>query len=66
MDQSNVVALQHDPAQLLLRVPLGVHLGGVVQHQVHVLVKPGDVTLNPKTRILPGGLNFLHLVLTFS
>ena len=46
LDESYVVPLQHDPAKLLLSVPFGVHLWGVVQHQVHVLVESRDVTLD--------------------
>merc|ERR1719341_1819102 len=48
LDERDVVPLQHDPAQLLL----SVHLRGVVQHQVHVLIKSRDVTLNPCIDIL--------------
>lgn len=48
LDEGDVVPLQHDPAQLLAGVPLQVHLRGVVQHQVHVLVETDDVTLDPE------------------
>ena len=40
LDDGNVVALQHDPAELPLRVLLQVNFGRFVQHEVHILVKP--------------------------
>ena len=52
LDERDVVPLQHDPAQLFLSVPLRVHLRGVVQHQIHVLVKSRDVALNPAYRTM--------------
>ena len=48
LDERDVVPLEHDPAQGLLGVPLQVHLGRVVQHQVHVLVETHDVSLDPE------------------
>ena len=70
LDERYVVPLQHDPAELLLSVPLGVHLRGVVQHQVHVLIKSRDVTLNPADWTMASRVVNDHtgqyLVLTFS
>ena len=67
LDESYVVPLQHDPAQLLLSVPLSVDLRGVVQHQVHVLIKSRDVTLNPADfTMVSRVVHDLYLVLTFS
>eukprot|EP00092_Neocalanus_flemingeri_P001839 GFUD01001960.1.p1 GENE.GFUD01001960.1~~GFUD01001960.1.p1 ORF type:complete len:125 (+),score=9.11 GFUD01001960.1:179-553(+) len=50
--EGNVVPLQHNPPKLLLCLPLQVHLRGLVQHQVHVLIKPNYMTLNPCVDIL--------------
>ena len=52
LDEGDVVSLRHDPPELLACVPLQVDLRGVVQHQVHVLVEPDNVTLNPGVNVL--------------
>ena len=52
LDESDVVPLEHDPAQRLAGVPLGVHLRGLVQHEVHVLIKTDNLPLNPRVDIL--------------
>ena len=52
LDEGDVVPLEHDPAQGLAGVPLGVHLGRLVQHQVHVLVKSDNLSLDPCVDVL--------------
>ena len=52
LDEGDVVALEHDPADLLLRPVLDVNLAGLVQHQVHVLVEPDDVALHTGVDVL--------------
>ena len=52
LDEGDVVPLEHDPAQRLAGIPLGVHLRGLVQHEVHVLVKTDNLPLNPCVNVL--------------
>ena len=52
LDQCDVVSLQHDPPQSLLCQSLLVTLGRVIQDQVHVLVKPNNLSLNPGVDVL--------------
>ena len=52
LDEGDVVPLEYDPAQGLAGVPLGVHLGRLVQHQVHVLVKSDNLSLDPCVDVL--------------
>ena len=48
LNKRNVVPLQHDPPQWLAGVLLHVHLTGLVQNQIHVLVKSWKVTFGHK------------------
>merc|ERR1712080_678067 len=52
LDEGDVVPLEHDPAQHLLRLPLQMHLGGFVQNQVHVLVEADYMSFNPGVNVL--------------
>ena len=52
LDQCDVVSLQHDPPQPLLCQSLLVTLRRVIQDQVHVLVKPDNLSLNPGVDVL--------------
>ena len=52
LDERDVVALEHDPADLLPRPLLEVHLGRVVHHQVHELVEADDVALDARVDVL--------------
>jgi len=52
LDERDVVALEHDPSQLLPAVRLHVHLDGVVQHEVHVLVEAHDAAVDAQVHLL--------------
>lgn len=52
LDQSDIVALQHDPSERLPVLRLLVVLLGLVQHQVHVLVEADDVPLDTQVNVL--------------
>ena len=46
LNQGNVVPFQHDSSDFFHRVSLQVNFGSFVQDQIHVLVKPDDVSFN--------------------
>merc|ERR1719384_234231 len=66
LDQGDVVSLEHDPAQLLARVPLGVDLCGLIQDEVHVLIKTDNLSLDPCIDILVEPYHYSSSVLQIS
>ena len=52
LDEGDVVALEHDSADRLLRSVLDVNLAGLIQNQVHVFVEADDVALHAGVDVL--------------
>ena len=52
LDEGDVVPLEHDPTQGLAGVPLRVLLCGLVQDEVHVLIKTDNLSLDPCIDVL--------------
>lgn len=51
LDECDIVALQHDPAERATILRFQMILFGIVQHQIHVFVETNDVTLDTQWNI---------------
>ena len=66
LDQSDVVSLEHYSSQLLLCMSLHVALAGIIQNQIHVLIKTNNLSLYPCVHILVQPDNYPGSVLEIS
>merc|ERR1719232_767253 len=66
LDQSDVVSLEHYSSQLLLCMSFHVALAGIIQNQIHVLIKSNNLSLYPCVHVLVQPDNYPGSVLEIS